>query len=327
MQLKRLTATAATLALIFCAAIAPRAQQAVWPARPIILVVPFSAGGAADVLMRSLAPRLGARLGGTIVVENRSGANGSIGTAFVANANPDGYTLLATSNATLGANPAVYSKLSYDAARDFTAVAPIGIMPAALVVNKDLGAANFAEFLALLRAQKRNFSFGSPGVGNPSHLAGERFKRRLGVEMEHVPYRGGAEIMRDLISGQIQMAFSPLIESLPHVRAGSILAVAGMRDVRAAHLPDVPTIAELGLPDISYASWQGIHGPRNMPPELVKRLNAEIAAIVSEPVMRGFLNSIVIEPLLMSPEEFAAFDAADRERAVKVAAEAGVRLD
>ena len=300
-----------------------RAQTRDYPTRPIVLVVPFAAGGAADVLMRVLAPRLG----GTVVVENRAGANGSIGTAFVARAAPDGHTLIATSNATMGANPAVYAKLAYDAQTDFTPIAPIGIMPAALVINKDLPATNFSEFLALLRAKKQNFSFGSPGVGNPSHLAGERFKRRLGVEMEHVPYRGGSEIMRDLIGGSLQMAFSPLIECLPYIRSGAIRAIAGMRNVRSKHLPDVPTIVEAGVPGIDYASWQGIHGPKGMSAQLVRRLNDEIAAIVATPDARDMLDRIVIEPFSMNPAEFAAFDAEDRARAMVVAREAGVRLD
>lgn len=303
------------------------AQTRDYPTKPIMLVVPFAAGGAADVLMRALAPRLGQRLGGTVVVENRSGANGSIGTAYVANATPDGHTLIATSNATMGANPAVYAKLSYDAAKDFVPIAPVGIMPAALVINKDLPATNFAELLALLRAKKQSFSFGSPGVGNPSHLAGERFKRRLGVDMEHVPYRGGSEIMRDLIAGNLQMAFSPLIECLPHIKAGSIRAIAGMRNVRSKHLPDVPTIVEAGVPGIDYASWQGIHGPKGLPPQIVKLLNDEITAITAMPEVREMLDRIVIEPFSMTLAEFAAFDAEDRERAMTVAKEAGVKLD
>ena len=325
--LMRYATIAAFAVLSLCGSGPSHAQQRDYPNRPVVLVVPFAAGGAADVLMRALTPHLSRRLGQSFIVENRSGANGSIGTAYVANAAADGYTLLATSNATLGANPAVYKKLSYDAEKDFTPIAPIGVMPAALVINKEIAAANLPELLALLRAKQQNFSFGSPGVGNPSHLAGERFKRRFDVEMEHVPYRGGSEIMRDLIAGNLQMAFSPLIECLPHVRAGSICAIVGMRPVRTSHLPELPSIAELGAPDIAYVSWQAIHAPKATPPHVVKILNDAINAILREPEVRELLNRIVIEPMPMDLAEFAAFEAADRRKAIDVAAEAGVRLE
>lgn len=326
-RLKRFLIVSAAATAVASGGFAQTQAPRDYPSKPILLIVPFAAGGAADVLMRALAPHLGRRLGGSVIIENKSGANGSIGTAHAANQAGDGYTLLATSNATLGANPAVYKKLAYDAEKDFSAIAPIGVMPAALVINKDLPARDFAELMTLMKSKTRNFSFGSPGVGNPSHLAGERFKRRLGVDMEHVPYRGGSEIMRDLISGNIQMAFSPLIECLPHIRAGSIRAIAGMRAVRSAHLPDLPTIVEVGVPGIDYVSWQGIHGPKNMPPGLVAFLNAEINAVVAQADVRDMLNRIVIEPFSMSPEEFRAFDAEERRKSVEVAAEANVRLD
>ena len=186
---------------------------------------------------------------------------------------------------------------------------------------------NFSELIALMKKKERTWSFGSPGVGNPSHLAGERFKRRLGVEMEHVPYRGGAEIMKDLIAGTLQMALSPLIECLPHIKAGSIRAIAGMRSQRTKHLPDLPTIVEVGAPGLDYASWQGIHGPRGMSPDMTRYLNEQIRAVVAEPEITAMLDRIVIEPFHMSPQDFAAFDAQERAKSVAVAREANVTLE
>ena len=317
-------------ALALCLlATGPAAAQAMrdWPARPVTLVVPFAAGGASDVLMRVVMQRLGERLGATFVIDNRAGANGKTGMGYLARATPDGYTLGVAATATMANNPAIYRDLPYDAGKDFAPIAMIGTNTTALIINRDLPARNLAEFVALMKSRTRLFSYGSAGVGNTAHLAGELFKRMAGVEMEHVPYRGGSEVVRDIMGGQVQLAFSPLLESMPYVQSGAVRALGVAKPERSPHLPEVPTITEGGVPGIEYSSWQGLVAPAGTPAPIIRLVNQSIAQILAEPETQATLKRLVIDPLVMSPEEFGAFMEAERKRWAEVARAAGVRIE
>lgn len=309
------------------ASVAPACAQFQYPTKPVMVVVPFAAGGASDVLMRFMMQRLGQALGGTFVIDNRAGANGKVGMTYLARATPDGYTLGVGATATLANNPAVYKDLPYDAGKDFAPVAMVGTNTTALIINKDLPVRNLDDLLKMMKAKQRLFSYGSAGVGNTAHLAAELFKRLAGVEMEHVPYRGGGEVVRDIIGGQIQMAFSPLLESMPYVASGAVRALGVAKAQRSPHVPDVPTITEGGVPGIEYSTWQGLVAPAGTPREIVMLLNQTIRTILAEPETREALKRIVIDPMPMTPEEFATFMESERKKWGDVARLVGVSLE
>jgi tripartite-type tricarboxylate transporter receptor subunit TctC len=324
--LGRSSAHCVALAVLVGGASLPATAQSTYPARPVTLVVPFGAGGASDVLMRVVAQQLGRRLSTTVVVENRAGANGNIGLQYLSNAPPDGYTIGVGATASLANNPAVYKRLPYDP-DGFVAIAPVGTNTAGLVIHNALPATNLRELVALMKSKRQHFSYGSAGIGNSAHLTGELFKRMAGVEMEHVPYRGGSEIIRDLISGQIQLAFSPLLESIAHIKSGSVRVIGVGKAQRSPHLPDVPTITEGGVPGIEYATWQGLIAPKGTPASVVRLLNETVRAMLADPEMQETLRKLVVDPLVMSPEEFEAFIAAERKRWGEIAALAGAVVE
>lgn len=288
---------------------AVRAQQGL-SGRPIRLIVPFPAGGATDLLARVLAPGIGARLGAALVVENRPGAGGAIGSELVARAAPDGGTLLLATSSTHSIGPALTSELSYDPVRDFTPVAELGIAPSIMLVPNSSPAHSVAEWIAYARRQPGRLNYASSGTGTIVQLTAELFKAQAGLFVVHIPYKGTALAIPDLISGKVDVLFDSLPTALPHVRDGKLRALGITTAQRSRRLPDLPAIAEV-LPGFESSTWFGLYGPGGMQAGLVERLNAAARSVLAEPEVRERLERLGIEAQTGSPSQFAAMVARD----------------
>ncbi|MBV8618843.1 MAG: tripartite tricarboxylate transporter substrate binding protein [Curvibacter sp.] len=288
---------------------AVRAQQGL-SGRPIRLIVPFPAGGATDLLARVLAPGIGARLGAALVVENRPGAGGAIGSELVARAAPDGGTLLLATSSTHSIGPALTSELSYDPVRDFTPVAELGIAPSIMLVPNSSPAHSVAEWIAYARRQPGRLNYASSGTGTIVQLTAELFKAQAGLFVVHIPYKGTALAIPDLISGKVDVLFDSLPTALPHVRDGKLRALGITTAQRSRLLPDLPAIAEV-LPGFESSTWFGLYGPGGMQAGLVERLNAAARSVLAEPEVRERLERLGIEAQTGSPSQFAAMVAHD----------------
>ncbi len=265
----------------------PAHAQARWtPDKPIRLVVPFAAGGSTDVSARLVGQALGERLGQLVIVDNRAGAGGNIAAENVARAEPDGYTLILATSSTHATNAALYRRLSFNPVRDFTPISQIAFIPNLLVVNPDVPANSVAELVAYAKARPGQLNYGSGGAGTSLHLAAAVFAYRAGIDMVHVPYRGGAPVAADLVSGKIQVSFSPLVEVLQQVRAGKLRALGVTTARRSAVLPEVPAISEV-IPGYEVALWNGIMGPAGLPAPVLARLGAEIVSHRRQPGNAG----------------------------------------
>jgi tripartite-type tricarboxylate transporter receptor subunit TctC len=276
-----------------------------WPSKPIRVIIPFGAGSATDLVPRIVFDQLSPQLGQPIVVENRAGAGGTIGAAAVAKADPDGYTLLAHSNA-FSISPSVYANLPYDSVADFAPVIPFGTLPVVLVMSPSKGFASIQDMVAAAKAKPGSFNFASPGVGSGSHLAVERLKLGAGFDAVHVPFRGGAEALTEVIAGRIDFYFCPINTALPFIRDGKLVALVNNGAVRAAELPEVPTTLEAGYRDADYIIWIGLLAPGKTPRPIVDRLNAETIKAIETPATRDKLAKAGITPMIMSPAAFAA---------------------
>jgi tripartite-type tricarboxylate transporter receptor subunit TctC len=284
----------------------PAAGQA-WPAKPVHLVVPYVAGGAADIFGRTLAQKLGEALRQSVVVENKPGANGGIGADLVAKAAADGYVLLATASGPIVVNPVLYAKVPYDPLRDFAPVAQGTVYQYVLVTLAGSPIRTLADLVAQARAKPGAISYGSTGVGGGNHLAGELLALSTGIQLTHVPYKGSAAALADLLGGQLSFMFDTVITSVPQIRAGKLRAFAVSSAKRASALPDVPTMQEAGVAGFDISQWQGVLAPAGAPPAVIERLNAEIgralrAADVRERLVTQGGNEIVTG----SPADFAA---------------------
>lgn len=302
---------------------AARAQEA-WPARPVRVVIPFLAGGGGDAVGRAVAQALTERLGRPFVADNRPGGASSLGTELVARAAPDGYTLLI-----VGPNHATnphLMRLSFDTVRDFAPVSLLTTAPYVLVAAPDLPARSLQELLALARARPGQLSYGSAGNGTAGHLAMEMIKAETGVDILHVPYRGSPPALVDLMAGRIAVALDNVLSSSPHIAAGRMRALAVTGAGRSARLPDVPTIAEQGLPGFDVTVWQGALFPAGTDPAIVNRLSAEIAAAMRDPALRNRLNDIGVDAMGSTPEEFQRFIDAELARWGAVIQRTGTRL-
>jgi tripartite-type tricarboxylate transporter receptor subunit TctC len=277
-----------------------------WPQKPVRAVVPYAAGSTTDVVPRVVFERLSAQLGQPIIVDNRAGAGGTIGAAVVAKAEADGYTILVNSSAHAIA-PSLYPALEYDPAGAFAAVIPIGVSPAVLVVSPSSGFKTAAEFVAAARAKPGAFNFSSVGVGSATHLSAERFRLSAGIDAVHVPFKGGAEAMNEVVAGRIEFFFGPLGLVLPHVRDGKLTALVVNGTSRVAALPEVPTTQEAGFPDAEYPIWFGIFAPAATPRGIVDKLHRESARALQEPALRDKLTALGVEPMPMAPAAFDAF--------------------
>jgi tripartite-type tricarboxylate transporter receptor subunit TctC len=300
--------------------------QAAYPSRTIKIIAPVQPGGGVDLVARTIADRLGTALGQSIIVENQSGGGGIVGSLATARAAPDGYTLMVGYVGTHGTNPAV-RKLPYDALKDFTAIAMVGGTPNILVVSPSLPVTTLAEFVRYAKANPGKLSYGSSGPGTLTHLAMEQLKLAADIDLVHVPYRGIGPAFVDLLGGQTQAMFPGLAAALPHIKAGKVkpLAVTGLK--RHPLLPDVPTFEESGYTGFDGVQWYGIVGPANLPPAIVKRLNDEINRLLATPELRERLSGEALEPMPMSPDEFAQYMRADIARWTRLAKERHIELE
>ncbi len=282
------------------------AAQPVWPTKPVRLVIPFPAGGATDIIGRTVAARLGVALGQQVIVENRPGAGGTIGSDAVAKSAPDGYTLLMATSSTHSIGPALNPKMPYDAVRDFAPVAHIANAPSVLVVGRDSPARTAPELIAMLKRNPGRYNFGSSGIGTYPHLSAEMFKWRAGgLFVVHIPYRGTGLVITDLVAGQIAFLMDSIVSAQSHIRDGKIraLAVTGAR--RSTSLPSVPIFTELGIPGMEFSNWFGVFAPAGTPPDIVQRLNRELNAVMRSPEVLERLERAGADAAGGTPEQFA----------------------
>lgn len=305
MKTKVFVSLAAVVATALCVPLAAWAQA--WPsAKPIRLVIPFPAGGATDIIGRTVAQKLAVALGQQVVVDNKPGAGGTIGADLAAKAPPDGYTLLMATSSTHSIGPALNARMPYDAFKDFAPVAWVANAPSVLVVGRDFPAATVQELIALVKKNPGKFNFGSSGIGTYPHLAAEMFKLRAGgLFVVHIPYRGTGLVITDLAAGQIAFLMDSIVSAQTHIQNGNVraLAVSGTR--RSGALPKVPTFAESGVPGMDFSNWFGLFAPAGTSPELVQRLNRELGAIMRSADVVDKLEKLGAEPFSGTPEQFA----------------------
>lgn len=275
-----------------------------WPTKPIRAIVPVGAGSSTDIVHRLVLEQLSTQLGQPIVVENRVGAGGTIGSAVVAKAEPDGYTILAHGSAHTIA-PALYKALPYDAARDFIAVVPVGISPSVLVTPPARNWHSAQELVADAKSRPGALNFSSVGVGSATHLSAERFVSSAGIRAVHVPFKGGAEAMLEVIAGRVDFFFGPVALVLPHIREGKLRALAVNTASRSAALPEIPTLREAGFNDAEYPIWFGLFVPAKTPPDIVHKLSRETLEALQVPKVRDKLAALGVDPMVMSTAEFA----------------------
>jgi tripartite-type tricarboxylate transporter receptor subunit TctC len=297
-----------------------------WPQKTVTLIVPFGAGGSADLVARIFARGLQAKYGITVVVENKGGAGGTIGTGLVAHAVPDGYTLVLGTLSTHSINPSIYAKLPYDSERDFAPVSPLVRFPNLLVVNKDLPAKNVAELIAYLKQNDGKLNFGSAGNGTSSHLCAVMLLRAIGVTMAHIPFRGSSDEMTALMGGQIQFAFDSMTTLWPLTQGGEVRALAVSSPQRSSIAPDVPAIGET-IPGFEATGWQGIMAPAGTPRAIVTRLAQDIKDIFTAPQVMAMLQKVGGDPLPMAPDDFARLISSDRVKWADVVKASGVRIE
>ncbi len=321
----------ATLMLAPCAlgAIANAAEpaRAVWPERPIRYIVPFAPGGPTDILSRAVGERLSQSLGTPVVVDNRAGAGGGLGAELVARAAADGYTIMIGHVGTHAINPALYSKVNYDPVRDFQPVSLIATLPLALAVNAALPVNSVKDLLALARAKPGVLNFASAGSGGPTHLAGELLRSAAGIDIVHVPYKGNAAALADLAGGQTQMMFSNLLTATPLARAGKLRLLAVSPARRSPQAPDLPTMAEAGVPGYDITPWYGVLAPAGLPRPRLSRLNREVVGIVDSREMRERFVTRGVDLESSTPEAFAALIAREIPRWREIVRRSGARAD
>jgi tripartite-type tricarboxylate transporter receptor subunit TctC len=314
------------LALVM-ACIAPSAFAQVYPNHTIRLVVPFPAGGTTDILARDVAKKLTDTLGQPVVVDNRAGAAGNIGADIVAKAAPDGYTLLMGTVGTHAINPSLYAKMPYDHVKDFVPIVLVAGVPNVLVVNPSVPINSVADLIKLAKTKPGTINFASSGSGTSIHLSGELFKTMAGVDMTHVPYKGSSPALVDLMGGQVQIMFDNLPSSLALIKSGKLRAIAVTSQKRAPVLPDVPTVAESGLPGFEASSWFGILAPAGTPAPIVAKLNAEVNKWLQSPEAKEQLLAQGAEPAGGPPEQFVAHIRAESDKWAKVVKASGAKVD
>jgi len=314
----------ALLASLALLAIPAHAQT--YPSRPVTIVVPYAAGGSLDAVTRILAKSLTTRLGQTVLVENRAGAGSNIGAAYVAKSPADGYTLFLASPAT-AINVSLYSQLSYDPEKDLTPVSLVTAVPSVLIVPVSSPFKSIAEIVAYGKQNPGKLNYSSGGAGSSEHLGSEMFKFYCGVDVTHIPYKGGAPAMTDLMAGQVSMMFSNRIGALPHIRAGKLRALGVADSVRSPQLPDVPTFAEAGYPELKVLVWSGIMAPGGTPPAVVNRLHAVITEAMQAPDMKAQMDEMGVTIASGGPKEFGEF--LKREIALwrPIVRQSGARVD
>ena len=295
-----------------------------WPSRLIKATIPFGAGSAADVVPRLVLDRLSAELGQPIVIENRAGAGGTLGTTVVAKGDPDGYNILATSSA-LTIAPAIFPNLTYDATKDLSSVLMIGSSPNVMIVPPSRPWKTIQDFIADAKAKPGSISFGSVGIGSAVHISAEKFRLAAGIEATHVPYRGGAEVIADILGGRIDLYFCPLATALPLIREGQVRALLVSTPKRAADLPDVPTPLEAGLKDADSSIWFGVFVPSKTPHDIVDKLHAAGIKVLTDPAMQESLKKLGVEAMPISPKEMDALVVRETAANIELIKAAGIK--
>lgn len=301
--------------------------QAAFPERPLTLVVPFAAGGSTDVVARVIAEKMSEDLGQQVVVQNVAGAGGSLGAGNVARADPDGYTILMGTVATHALNPLILKSKPYDAEADFAPVSLLVVVPNVLVVNPQLPAKSVEELLALLKAEPDKWSYASSGNGTPLHLSGELFKSMAGVTMEHIPYKGSGPALNDVLGNQVSIMFDNLPSSSAHIKAGTLRALAVTTSTRAPSFPDIPTMAEAGLPGYETYTWNALFAPKGTPKDVVDRLNAAAVKAMADPGVAERMKEFSATIVASSPEELGAHVKAEVAKWTPVVKDANVQMD
>ncbi len=322
--IRRAARIGAMLALACCAAASDAAD---YPERPIRLVVPFPAGGGADILARTVVPKVADILGETIYVDNRPGAGGNVGAEIVAHSAPDGYTLLYGTNGTHAINQTLYGNLRFDPIGDFAPVSRMTSIAAMLTVNPAFPATSVSELIAYARANPGKVNFASAGNGTTSHLAGELFKTMAAIDIVHVPYRGGAAAISDVIAGRVQMMIDVMPNAYPRVKSGQLRGLAVTTAQRFPTAPDIPTMAESGLPGYEVSAWDGILAPAGTPAPIIDKLNAAIRQALDDPQVRDSLIARGAQPVAGTPEAFARHIRSETEKWAKVVRQSGAKVD
>ena len=298
-----------------------------YPSRTIRLIVPSAPGGPVDARARWIAEKLRISLGQALMVDNKPGAAGIIGTQAATQSPADGYTLVMVHQGTMALNPHLYPELPYDPIKDFAPVSRLVVSPMLLAVHPDVPAHSVADLIRLAREKPGQLNFGSPGVGSPPHMAGELFSRLAHIEVVHIPYKAGPAAQIDLIGGRLTYTFEGVVSQLPQVRAGKIRGLAVTSAKRLPGLPDIPTVAESGLPGYEYWSWMGISAPAGTPKEIITRLNVELTKILRTQEARDWFAEQGGEPVIETPEEFAAYIKTEYSRWGKLIREAGIKAE
>jgi tripartite-type tricarboxylate transporter receptor subunit TctC len=298
-----------------------------YPSKPIRLVVPFPAGGSLDVVARAIGQKLSEAWGQPVVIDNRPGAGGNIGADLVAKSAPDGYTILEGALSTHAVNVSLYSKMPYDPVRDFVPITLVAVTPNVLVLNPSVPANSVQELIAYAKANPGKLAFGSGSNGSAGHLAGELFKVEAGIDMVHVPYKGGAPALQALLAGDTQLMFDNLANSTQQLKAGKVKALAVTTARRSALAPELPTLAETGLPGFDIYTWWGFMAPAGTPKEIVAKWNAEVRRILATPEMRAFFAQQGAEPAAGSPEELAALIRSEIPKYARIVKMSGAKVD
>ncbi len=307
----------------------PAAAQANYPNKPIRMVVAFAVGGSADIIARLLSVKMSGDLGQQVIVENKPGAGGNIGTDLVAKAPPDGYTILLGSASAFAFNPGLYRNMPFDSIKDFVQIGQAGVTNYAFVVNKDVPVKDIAGLIAMVRANPGKYTYGTPGIGTVPHLCTEEFKRMAGgLDITHVPYRGAGPVMTDLVAGQITMALDAVPTSIPQIQGGAIRAIANGSITRARSLADIPTVEEQGVKGFDCYVWFGLFGPAKMPPAIVAKLNTALNAALNDPTIAMRMRDLNVEMLPhTTPEAFTRYVQAEVDKWVPIVKASGARLD
>ena len=317
----------ATLATLALGAASPLALAQAWPTKPVRIVVPFTAGGSTDIVARILAAKLTTSLGQPVVVDNRAGAGGTLGSDVVAKSPADGYTLLMGTSSTMAIAPNIYSKLPYNTLKDLVPVSLLGTADVVLVANAGLPFKTFGEFMTYAKANPGKLTYASGGNGSISHLLGEYFKSMASVNLLHVPYKGDAQMVTDLVGGQVDMAFGTAVAFLPQIKAGKVVPLAVTNPKRSTSLTTLPTISESGVTGYQALQWFGIAVPTGTPKAVIDRLNTDISTILAMPDVRTRFTELRFDIVGGKPEEFGAYLRAENETWKKIANIAGAKLD
>ncbi|MEI6839300.1 MAG: tripartite tricarboxylate transporter substrate binding protein [Alcaligenaceae bacterium] len=327
LNISRVYAIAICVVVNLCAALAWQVQAQGYPTRPIRMIVPFAAGSATDTVARVYGQKMSESLGQPVVVENRTGAVGTIAADLVAKAAPDGYTLLLGTISTHAINTSLYKNMPYDAIKDFAPISRIANVPNLLVVNKNAPYSTLPELVAWGKANPGKLTFGSSGSGTTLHLSGELFKQMTGVEMTHIPYKGSAPAVSDLIGGQISMLFDNMPTVLPQVKSGNLKGLATTAATRNRELPDIPTVSESGLTGFLVMSWFGLLAPAGTPADIIQKLNQAVVEIIKTPDVQTRILAIGSEPSPESTAEFAAFIQAETTKWAEVVKKSGASVE